>query len=74
MFVIQLLNGDEISETKGDTIDVNPNTGVVTVSRSNGFESTSTYYSPSAWHSVQQRLQRSVVPATPAPLLTGILQ
>jgi len=74
MFVIQLLNGEEITETKGDTIDVNPNTGVVTVSRTNGFEATSTYYSPAAWHSVQQRLQRSVVPATPAPLLTGVFQ
>lgn len=74
MFVIQLLNGEEISEDKGDTLDVNPNTGVVTVSRSNGFEATSTYYSPSAWHSVQQRLQRSVVPATAAPMLTGVFQ
>lgn len=68
MFVIQLLNGQEITEGKGDTIDVNPHTGVVTVSRTNGFEATSTYYSPSAWHSVQQHLQRSVVTATPHPI------
>jgi len=72
MFIIELLSGEEIIETKGDTLDINPNTGVVTVSRVDGNEASATHYSPVAWSQVKHRVQRSVVPVSPAPLVTQI--
>ena len=74
MFIIELLNGEEITETKGDMLAVNPNTGVVTVSRVDGNEASATHYSPAAWSQVKQRLHRSVVPASPAPMLEHVFQ
>ncbi|MDI3315799.1 MAG: hypothetical protein QJR12_16460 [Mycobacterium sp.] len=70
MYVIRLLDGAEIHETKGDVFDLNPATGVVTISRVDGFEETTTHYSPSAWQSVTHRVERSVVPASPWPMVT----
>ncbi|MBS4729744.1 hypothetical protein MSM1_15795 [Mycobacterium sp. SM1] len=69
MYVIRLLDGSEIQESKGDVFDLNPATGVVTVSRVDGFEETTTHYSPSAWQSVVHRVERSVVPASPWPMV-----
>ena len=74
MFIIELLNGEEITETKGDTLAINPNTGVVTVSRVDGNEASATHYSPAAWSQVKQRVQRSMVPASPAPMLAQVVQ
>ncbi len=74
MFVIELLNGEEIVETTGDTLTINPNTGVVTVSRVDGNEASATHYSPSAWSQVKHRVKRSVVPASPAPLHAQVFQ
>ena len=34
MFEIKMVDGQEIRETKGDTFTLNPNTGVLTISRS----------------------------------------
>lgn len=53
MFVIKLMDGDEI---KGDYEDlsVNEQTGVLTVRRLDGFDETTTHYSPSSWRSVTQ--------------------
>ena len=74
MFIIELLNGQEIAEIKGDTLEINPNTGVVTVSRVDGNEASTTHYSPATWSQVKQRIQRSVVPASPNPMLAHIFQ
>ena len=49
MFEIKMVVGQEIRESKGDTFTLNPNTGVLTISRVNGFEETTVHYSPAAW-------------------------
>ena len=52
MFVIRLINGREVHETDGDQLPVNHDTGVVTISRVDGFEEVTTLYSPTAWEMV----------------------
>lgn len=54
MFVIQMINGEVI---KGDieNLTINHDTGVLTVCTVDGFEETTTHYSPSAWASVTHR-------------------
>ena len=64
MFEIKMVDGQEIRETKGDTFALNPNTGVLTISRANGFEETTVHYSPAAWSSVKHSIQRSLVPVS----------
>lgn len=64
MFEIKMVDGQEIRETKGDTFNLNPNTGVLTISRANGFEETAMHYSPAAWSSVKHTIQRSLIPAS----------
>jgi hypothetical protein len=49
MFIIRLANGREVHETDGDQLSVNHDTGVVTISRVDGFEEVTTRYSPTAW-------------------------
>ncbi len=67
--MIRLHDGTEIHESKGDVIELNPATGVVTVSRVDGLAQTTTHYSPRAWQTVTHRHERSVVPASPWPLV-----
>ncbi len=55
MFVIRLTNGEEVPGCEGDELTINQETGVLTVSRVDGFEETTTHCSPSAWQSVTQR-------------------
>jgi hypothetical protein len=57
MFVIRLLNGREVHETAGDHLSINHDTGVITVSRVEGFEEVTTHYSPSAWEMVTHRVK-----------------
>jgi hypothetical protein len=57
VFVIRLLNGREVHETEGDHLSINHDTGVVTVSRVDGFEEITTHYSPSAWEMVTYRIK-----------------
>lgn len=54
MFVIRLIDGEEV---KGDCEDlsINHDTGVLTVCTVDGFEETTTHYSPAAWRSVTHR-------------------
>ncbi|MFV8320679.1 hypothetical protein [Mycobacterium sp. 23] len=54
MFVIRMTNGEEI---KGDVenLTFNEDTGVLTVCTVDGFEETTTHYSPAAWLSVTHR-------------------
>lgn len=55
MFVIRLFNGEEIQASEGDELEINAHTGVLSVSRVDGFEEITTHYSPSAWASVTHR-------------------
>ncbi len=55
MFVIRLLNGEEVQGGEGDELEINQETGVLSVSRVDGFEEITTHYSPSAWLSVTHR-------------------
>ncbi|OBG52615.1 MULTISPECIES: hypothetical protein [unclassified Mycobacterium] len=55
MFVIRLANGEEIQGSESDGLEINQETGVLTVSRVDGFEEITTYYSPMAWLSVTHR-------------------
>ncbi|MGH3960762.1 hypothetical protein [Mycobacterium sp.] len=57
MFIIRLLNGQEVRATDGDHISINDDTGVVSVSRIEGFEEVTTHYSPSAWGTVTHRVK-----------------
>ena len=49
VFVIRLLDGEEIRGSENDELSVNDNTGVLSVHRVDGFEEVTTHYSPSAW-------------------------
>jgi len=55
MFVIRLANGEEIQASEGDELEINQQTGVLSVSRIDGFEEITTHYSPTAWLSVTHR-------------------
>jgi hypothetical protein len=57
MFVIRLVNGREIHETDGDHFSINSDTGIITVSRVEGFEEVTTYYSPTSWEMVTHRVK-----------------
>lgn len=61
VFVIRLLDGEELRFSDNDKLTVNENTGVLTVERIDGFEEVTTHYSPSAWASVTHRIKRPVV-------------
>ena len=61
VFVIRLLNGEEINGAENDELAVNEQTGVLTVTRVDGFEEVTTHYSPSAWASVTHRVKEPVV-------------
>jgi len=55
MFVIRLANGEEVQAAEGDELEINQETGVLSVHRVDGFEEITTHYSPSAWMSVTHR-------------------
>lgn len=57
MFVIRLLDGEEVTGNDADKLSVNEDTGVVSVSRIDGFEEVTTHFSPSAWGSVTHRVK-----------------
>ena len=61
MFVIRLLDGEEIRFSEDDKLTVNETTGVLSVHRVDGFEEVTTHYSPSAWASVTHRVKEHVV-------------
>ena len=65
MFVIRLLDGEEINGSENDELTVNEQTGVLTVHRVDGFDEVTTHYSPSAWASVTHRSKGSVVRRPP---------
>jgi hypothetical protein len=55
VFVIRLSNGEEIQASEGDELSINQETGVLSVSRVDGFEEITTHYSPAAWQTVTSR-------------------
>jgi hypothetical protein len=57
VFVIRLLDGEEIRGSENDELIVNEDTGVLSVHRVDGFEEVTTHYSPSAWASVTHRIK-----------------
>ena len=61
MFVIRLLDGEEVHAAEGDKLTINEQTGVLTVLRIDGFEEVTTHFSPSAWASVTHRVKEPVV-------------
>ena len=61
MFVIRLLDGEEVHGADSDKLSVNQETGVLSVSRIDGFEEVTTHYSPSAWATVTHRVKEPVV-------------
>ncbi|HZE15124.1 MAG TPA: hypothetical protein VE197_05095 [Mycobacterium sp.] len=65
MFVIKMLDGEEVRESRGDILTLNHETGVLTVSRIDGSKETTTHYSPAKWGSVTHQIQRTLVSATP---------
>lgn len=58
MFVIHLLDGEEVHASEGDQLTINQDTGVLTITRVDGFEEVTTHYSPSAWGSVTHRVKQ----------------
>jgi hypothetical protein len=61
VFVIRLLDGEEVHGLDSDKLTINQETGVLSVSRIDGFEEVTTHYSPSAWASVTHRIKEPVV-------------
>jgi hypothetical protein len=61
VFIIRLLDGEEVHAAEGDELSINQDTGVLSVSRVDGFEKVTTHYSPSAWASVTRRIKEPVV-------------
>ena len=61
MFVIRLLDGEEVHAAEGDKLIINEQTGVLSVLRGDGFEEVTTHFSPSAWASVTHRVKEPVV-------------
>jgi hypothetical protein len=57
VFTIRLLDGEEVSGTDADKLSINEETGIVSISRIDGFEEVTTHYSPSAWGSVTHRVK-----------------
>lgn len=57
MFTIRLLDGEEVHANDGDQLSINHDTGVVSISRLDGFEAVTTHFSPSAWGSVTHRVK-----------------
>jgi hypothetical protein len=58
VFIIRLLDGQEVHANDGDELTINQNTGVLTVTRVDGFEEVTTHFSPSAWGSVTHRVKQ----------------
>jgi hypothetical protein len=61
VFVIRLLDGEEVHAAEGDELKINEQTGVLSVHRIDGFEEVTTHYSPAAWASVTHRVKEPVV-------------
>jgi hypothetical protein len=63
VFIIQLVNGQEVRANEGDQLSINHDTGVITVSRIEGFEEVTMHYSPSMWGMVTHRVNGAFRPS-----------
>lgn len=61
VFSIRLFSGEEVQASEGDELEINQQTGVLSVSRVDGFEEITTHYSPSAWASVTHRKKGAAI-------------
>jgi hypothetical protein len=61
VFVIRLMDGEEVHAADGDQLNINQETGVLSVTRVDGFEEVTTHYSPAAWASVTHRVKDTLV-------------
>jgi len=61
VFVIRLLDGEEVHAAEGDELKINEQTGVLSVHRIDGFEEVTMHYSPAAWATVTHRKKEHVV-------------
>jgi len=61
VFIIRLLDGQEVHAAEGDKLNINQETGVLSVSRVDGFDEVTTHYSPAAWATVTHRVKEPVV-------------
>ena len=52
MFAVRLCDDEEVRASDGDELVISTETGVLSVSRVDGFEECTTHYSPTAWLSV----------------------
>ena len=59
MFVIRMLDGEEIHVTGSDRLVI-ADSGVLTVHRSERHGDVTTHYSPTAWRSVTHRVKRGI--------------
>ena len=57
MFVIRMLDGEEIHVTGSDRLTIS-DAGVLTVHRTERHGDVTTHYSPTAWRSVTHRVKR----------------
>ncbi|MEZ0367107.1 hypothetical protein ACAG26_25855 [Mycobacterium sp. pUA109] len=64
MFIIRMLDGEEVHATERDQLTINPESGVLTVHHVDGFEEATTHYSPAAWRSVTHRVKSTAHGAT----------
>ncbi|MEO8816463.1 MAG: hypothetical protein ABI307_04330 [Mycobacterium sp.] len=58
MFVIRMLDGEEIHAAEHTQVTINPASGVLTIHRLDRQGEITTHYSPTAWRSVTHRLKR----------------
>lgn len=58
VFVIRMLDGEEIHAADPTEVTINPTSGVLTIHRLDRQGDITTHYSPMAWRSVSHRLKR----------------
>lgn len=58
MYVIRMLDGDEIHVSDATEVTIGPNNGVLTIQRTERHGDVLTHLSPMAWRSVTHRVKR----------------
>lgn len=61
MFVIRMVNGEEIHGAGDEKLTINPDTGVLSVTRTDRHGESTTHYSPTAWRSVTHRVNGTAI-------------
>ena len=58
MYVIRMLDGEEIHVNDATEVTIGPKNGVLTIQRAERHGDVLTHYSPTAWRSVTHRVKR----------------